>query len=250
MILGLGRRRRPVRDRRWPDRRSGWRWVLAGLGLVVLVVALIGSAGPFRQTQEFRAAVQCHGGEDACFGDEPGTIVDRDTYTTTSTSGGTNGQPGTTTTTTHYRVTWQRAGGDRESHDVSSAFYGKAEVGQPANLRTWRGEVVGLEVMGATAWFLPESGRSFGYWLYLAHFGLGLLLWGLFFGWWDGPFMMAFRLLAWMFLSFVPVAMITDALTYGLAPGLDLVLYLVFGLLFVGVAGGMLISTLVGRGTG
>jgi hypothetical protein len=40
-----------------------------------------------------------------------------------------------------------------------------------------------------------RAGQTLGYWLYLAHFGLGVLLWGLIFGWWDGLFMLAFRMI-------------------------------------------------------
>ncbi len=36
--------------------------------------------------------------------------------------------------------------------------------------------------MGAAEWFLPAAGENLGHWLYLAHFGLGVLLRGLFFG--------------------------------------------------------------------
>ena len=184
---------------------------MAALGLIALAVGLTGAAGPYQQTQEFRAAVQCDRGPDHCFGDEPGSVVSRRTYTTTSTSTGADDHS-STTTTTHYEVTWQRADGERQYRDVSTDFYDKAEPGQPARLRIWRGEVVGLEVMGATQWFLPESGQTLTYWLYLAHLGLGVLLWGLIFGWWDGFFMLAFRLFCWMFLSIVPISLAADAL--------------------------------------
>lgn len=242
MIIGFRRRSRPSGDR---DRlsRSPGRWILVAVGLAVIAVALLGAAGPFRQTQEFRAAVQCDRGPDDCFGDEPGSVVGRRTYTTTSTSTDADGHT-STTTTTHYEVSWQRANGERQSRDVSPDFYDKAEEGQPAELRVWRGEVVGLEVMGATQWFLPESGHTLGYWLYLAHFGLGVLLWGLIFGWWDGLFMLAFRLFCWMFLSLLPISLATDALAYGIEPGFGLILQIVFGLVFVGVAGWMLLGSL------
>jgi hypothetical protein len=238
----IPRRRRP-RHPGSPAGRFGARWIVAALGLVVLAVALIGAAGPFQQTQEFRAAVQCDRGRDDCFGNEAGSVVARRTYTTTSSTTDANGHT-STTSTTHYEVTWRRADGTEHARDVSPEFYDKAEEGQPANLRIWRGDVVGLEVMGASQWFLPESGRALGYWLFLAHFGLGVLLWGLIFGWWDGFFMLAFRLFAWMFLSFMPVGLITDALTYGLEPGLGLVVRIVFAVVFTAVAGAMLIGSL------
>lgn len=223
--------------------RSAARWIVAAAGLVVLAVALVGAAGPFRQTQEFRAAVQCDRGRDDCFGTEPGSVVARRTYTTTSTTTDADGFMHTTTTQ-HWEVTWRRADGVEQSRDVSPEFYAKAEEGEPAHLRIWHGEVVGLEVMGASHWFLPESGRTLGYWLVLAHFGLGVLLWGMIFGWWDGFFMLAYRLFCWMFLSFMPVGLITDALTYGLELGIGLVVRLVFAALFTAVGGAMLIGSL------
>ncbi|WP_153034773.1 hypothetical protein [Amycolatopsis sp. YIM 10] len=211
---------------------------MVALGLAVLVAALVAAAEPYRQTQEFRAAVACEQG-DGCFGGEAGSIVGRDRYTRTHSD-----SDGHTRTTTHYEITWQRADGSRQTRDVSSSFYGQAQNGDPATLRLWRDEVVGVEVMGGAEWFLPESGETLSYWLYLAFFGLGVLLWGLLFGWWDGFFMLAFRAFCWMFMSFVPVQMATDALAHGLDTGTDLVIPIVSSVFFLGIAGGMLFGTL------
>jgi hypothetical protein len=223
------------------------RWIVVALGLGVLVAALAGAADPYRQTREFRQVVECERAASDCFGSEAGSVVGRRTYTTTSTTTYTdsNGLTHTSTTThTHYEVTWQRANGSQQARDVSSSFYAKAKKGQPATLRLWRGEVVGVEVVGDAQWFLPKSGAVLNGWLYLAFFSLGVLLWGLFFGWWDGFFMLAFRTFAWMFMSFLPVSMTTDALAYGLASGADLVIEIVFALFFTGIAGAMLVGLL------
>ncbi|MEV4109376.1 hypothetical protein [Nonomuraea sp. NPDC049695] len=228
-------------------KRSPGRWIVIALGLGVLVAALAGAAGPYRQTREFREVVACERGIGDCFGSEAGSIAGRRTYTTTSTttSNDGNGQTHTTTTTTtHYEVTWRRADGSRQARDVSSGFYTKAKEGQPATLRLWRGEVVGVEVMGDAQWFLPKSGATLDVWLYLAFFGLGVLLWGLLFGWWDGFFMLGFRTFAWMFMSFLPVDTATNALAYGLDTGADLVWEIVFALFFAGIAAGMLFGSL------
>lgn len=228
-------------------KRSLWRWTVSLLGLSVLGAALVGAADPYRQTQEFREVVTCERGTGDCFGRETGSVVGRRTYTTTSTttySDG-NGQTHTsTTTTTHYEVTWKRADDSRQTRDVSPSFYAKAKEGQPATLRLWREEVVGVEVIGEVQWFLPKSGAILNGWLYLAVFGLGVLLWGLLFGWWDGFFMLAFRLFCWMFMSFLPVSLVTDALAYDLSTGGELVVEIAFALLFVGIAGGMLFASL------
>jgi len=101
---------------------------------------------------------------------------------------------------------------------VPSSFYRKAEAGQPATLRLWREEVVGVEVTVARSGSCRSPAkRSATGWAW-PFFGLGVLLWGLLFGW-DGFFMLAFRTLAWMFMSFVPLSMTTDALAYGLDTG-------------------------------
>jgi hypothetical protein len=220
---------------------------VVALGLGLLVAALAGAADPYRQTREFHEVAACERGASECFGSEAGFIAGRRTYTTTSTTTHTDGNGQTytsTTTTTHYEVTWQRADGSRQAGDVSSRFYSKAKEGQSATLRLWRKEVVGVEVMGDAQWFLPKSGAALEAWLYLAFFGLGVLLWGLLFGWWDGFFMLAFRTFTWMFMCFLPVDMTTDALAYGLATGADLVVEIVFALFFTGVAGGMLFASL------
>jgi hypothetical protein len=220
---------------------------VVALGLGVLVAALAGATDPYRQTREFREVVACERAASDCFGSEAGSVVDRRTYTTTSTTTYTDGNGHTytsTTTTTHYEVTWQRADGSREARNVSLRFYAKAKEGQPAALRIWHGEVVGVEVMGEAHWFLPKSGAVLNGWLYLAFFGLGVLLWGVLFGWWDGLFMLAFRTFAWMFIGFLPVGMTTDALAYGLATGADLVIEIAFALFFTGIAGGMLFGSL------
>jgi hypothetical protein len=224
-------------------KRSLRRWIVVALGLGVLVAGFAGAADPYRQTREFREVVACEGDAAGCFDQEPGTMVGRRTYTTTTTHTDANGHP-STTTTTHYEVTWQRADGSRQNRDVSSSFYDKAQEGQLANLRLWRGEVVGVEVMGGAEWFLPESGESLGYWLHLAFLGLGILLWGLLFGWWDGFFMLAFRTFAWMFMSFVPVGLATDAVAYGLDIGFGLVSTIVFGVFSIAIAGWMLVGSL------
>jgi len=222
---------------------SRGRWVLVVLGLGVLVAALAAAADPYRQTRQFHEAVGCERDAADCFGREAGSIAGRRTFTTTTTHTDGNGNT-STTTTVHYEVTWQRANGTRQAREVSSSFYRKAGEGQPATLRLWRGEVVGVEVMGAQQWFLPESGEALGHWLHLAWLGLGVLLWALLFGWWDGFFMLGFRTFAWMFISFVPVSMTTDALAYGLDTGVDLVIQMVFGIFFTGIAGAMLIGSL------
>jgi len=222
------------------------RWVLVAIGFGLLVTALAGTVEPYRETREFRQVSACEQSVGDCFDDEQGSIVGKRTYTTTSSSTDANGIT-TTTTTRHYEVTWQRADGSRTTREVRSTFYRKAEEGQPATMRLLRGEVVGVEVAGGSQWFLPESGSALGHWLYLAFFSLGVLLWGLLFGWWDGIFMLAFRTFAWMFLSFMPVTTTTNALAYGLDTGGGLIGQVLFGVVATLIAGTMVVSSLFVR---
>lgn len=219
--------------------RSVGRWVVVAVGLGVLVVAFVSAAGPYRDTRAFRAAAACGRGDD-CFDREAGSIADRSTYTTTTTDS--NGQ--VTGTTTHFEVTWQRADGSRHKREVSASFYRKAEEGQPATLRLWRGEVVGIEVTGATASFLPEATGKLAFWFHLGYFGLGVLLWGMLFGWWDGLFMLCFRTLGWMFAGAVPIRITTKALADGLNSESAPVGTIIFGVFFAGIAAVMLLGTL------
>ncbi|WP_433326050.1 hypothetical protein [Spirillospora sp. CA-294931] len=221
------------------------RWIVAAAGLGVLGVAAAGVGDPYRQTREFRQVVACEKEGGGCFVKEAATITGRTTYKTTSTTTDAEGNT-TTTTTTHYKVSWRRADGSADSSDVSSGFYRKATRGQPATLRLWRGEVVGVEVTGADEWFLPKASGALAFWLYLAHAGLGLLLWGLLFGWWDGFFSLTFRVFAWAFLGVVPVAMATHAMAYGWPAAVNLVVAAVVCLFFMGIAGAMLVESLDG----
>ena len=223
--------------------RSVRRWIVVALGIAVLGVAFAGAAEPYRQTREFRAVVACERQAAGCFDEEPSSIVGRRTYTTTSTTSNADGTT-STTTTTHHEITWQRADGSRHERDVSSSFYDRTREGQPADLRLWQGKVVGVEVEGVAEWFLPESGTSLGRWLHLAFLGLGVLLWGLLFGWWDGFFMLVFRTFAWMFMSFAPVNVTTHALAYGFEFDSGLVVTIAFGIAFTGIAGAMLVGSL------
>ncbi|GAA4262845.1 hypothetical protein [Dactylosporangium darangshiense] len=227
------------RGYRRPGRHSAGRWIVAALGLGLLVAALVVANGPYRQTREFRRVAACQAGGTECFAGEPGTIRGRDEYTTTDSNSN-----GSTSTTTHYEVTWEESGGGRQTREVSWDLYRHAEDGAPATLRRWRGEVVALETGGTTEWFVPRAGQMLWLWLILAWFGLGVTLWGLLFGWWDGFFFLGYRTFCWMFVSLVPVAMTVDALAYGLHVGAIFVGELLFGIFATAIGGWMLVSTL------
>ena len=229
---------RPFRQASSPGRSPG-RWIVALCGLAIVVGAIVGGTGPLRQTRDFHAAVGCAD----CFGTEHGSITARRTYTTTSTQTHADGTT-TTSTDTHYELTWRRPDGSTQSRDVSKDFYDKATEGRPADLRIWRGEVVGVEVMGATEQFLPNSSRTLVYWIYLGFFGLGVLLWGLFFGWWDGLFMLAFRTFGWMFLVIMPASLVTHVLAYGFDWTTGVIVQLALAVFFAVIALALLAGSL------
>jgi len=212
---------------------------VVAVALGMLVVALIGVRSPYHQTREFRAVVACDKARHDCLARERGSIAGRSTYETTDTDANNN-----TTTTTHYQVTWRRADGtSRQTWEVSPGFYRRVSPGQPATLRVWRGQVVGVEVEGGAQWRLPSSGLRLGYWLVLAFLGIGVVLWGLF-GWWDGFFLLVFRSVAWLCIGVMPTYLTTHALAYGLDPGGISGWAIVTGVPFTGMAGWILLTTL------
>lgn len=193
------------------------RWELFGrslvvlAGLAVIVGALAGAVGPYRQTRQFHHVAQCEQAEGAdCFDSEIVSLAGRNTWETTDSS--TNGTGGTET---YYEITWQRRDGSRQTHDVKKSIYDVASSGQQATLRLWRDEAVGVTVADQTDWFLPNTTVLMGFYMFAAHLGLGILLWGLLFGWWDGFGSLALRVIAWWTIGVLPIYELTHALAYG-----------------------------------
>lgn len=223
------------RPARWP-----WtRWLVIVIGVVVIGVGIGGAIAPLRQTEEFRAAVQCDREGGGCVGREPATVVGRRTYTTTSDSSDAAGHS-TTTFTRHWEVTWRRAGNEPQHRDVTEEFYEHVLPDQSITLRTWRGEVVGLEVPGSLDWFVPAVSELLRLWLLLAHAGLGVSLWGLIIGRWSGFFMLGFRAFCWMFLGATPAWLLTNVSAYGLQLDVEFYFQTGFAVLAEVIAGGML----------
>jgi len=207
-----------VRVRRWRRsseprrlrRFSPWRWAAIAAGLGVLVGALAGAADPYRQIRQFREVMECERGVGGCFATERSSIVDRRSYVEMQTDPEGNAYP-----VPHFEVTWRRADGSRESREVSDGLYRKARPGQPVTLRLWRGDVVALEAAGTTEWFLPSPGLHLTGWLLAAHFGLGVLLWGLLMGWWDAFVFFVLRAFSWMLTGLALVGTAVEVLSYG-----------------------------------
>ena len=230
--------------RSWPTAWSvAGRGILVAVGLGVLGYALVGAAGPYRETRAFHALATCPQAADGCFADEPGLITGRRTWVTTSTSTDANGHT-TTTRTTHYEVTWRRADGSQQTRQVAGGFYERVAENRPVTLKVWRGEVVGVTAPGAEAWFPPSVAAVLWLWLLLAHLGIGVALWGLFFGWWDGLFMLCFRSFAWAFAGLVLTAPTAYVLAFGLRVGTGGVWTVVAGVFAVVVAGALVVGSL------
>jgi hypothetical protein len=194
------------------------RWATLLLGLALLAVGLYAASGPFERSRDFRQSMECEERGGGCFGREPAPVVGRRSYTTTSTY--TDPQGGQyANDVTHYELTWQRAGAGRTVRDVSPEVYDRTSEGGQVDLRTWRGEVVGVEVPGAVHWFLPAAGRSLVSWFWVAWFGLGAVLWALLFGWWDRWYLVGLRLLVWAFLAYILAKVGSEAVVDGFDTG-------------------------------
>ena len=217
------------------------RFAVAAVGLIIVVAALVSAARPYREIREFRQIVACQAARDNCFVSEQGFIRGKRSWTTTTTHTDANGNTTSTTTNYHYEVTWERASGAREAREVSWDLYRHAAEGGAATFRLFRGEVVGVDVMGATHSFLPRAGRALSLRLCVAWFGLGVVLWWLLFGFFDGLFMLAFRTMAWMFIGLLPISFGTESLAYGVH--LE-VWEVVFGVVWLGICLAMLIGSL------
>jgi hypothetical protein len=216
--------------------------VVAGLGLVLLIAALVAAAGPYRQTRQFRTVAACQAKGENCFAGEQGFIRAKRSWTTSTTQTDAGGNP-STTTTEHYGVTWQRADGTRESREVSRAFYRRAEPDAAATFRLFRGEVVGVRVAGGSEWFLPAAGRALTWWLGLAWSGMGLVLAGLF-ALWGGAIETAIRATAWLCAGAALIGTATSTLAFGPHFG---VWDIVIPVLVLAFSAGMLVLSLSDR---
>lgn len=186
------------------------KWTVRGrglavvIGLVLLTIGIVGAVEPFRQTREFRAVVACEERSGDCLNHETDLIVDRRMSTAW---GGEHPD-------TRNQVVVQRPGG-MQYREILERFNTNATPNQSADLWFWRGELVGIEMPADAEWFLPESSKQLIWWLILAALGLGILLWGLFFGWWDGWGMAFWRIGSWALAWLALLEMATRLASYG-----------------------------------
>lgn len=225
---------------RFDDRRPAppvLRWVLGVLGLAVVAVGVGVAVGPFRESVDFRRVNDCEQRGGDCFGRDRVTIVGRRTFVRV-----TRDEDGERRERV-YEVTWEGPGDGRTTRRVAKKIFDVAAEGRPAELRTWRGEVVGIEVAGVEQWFTPRTGWHLMGWLVLAWAGLGLVLWSLLVSWWDGLFMFGFRLFFWSFMGAMPMVMAMTTVLYGVPTGGELALFLGILVVFTGLPAIALWST-------
>ncbi|MEU1088424.1 hypothetical protein ABZ401_16625 [Streptomyces sp. NPDC005892] len=126
-------------------------------------------ADGYTATEEYRNAPVCAAGSaggsavghadagEECVRREAGTVLGRRTgehCTYDGTSG--DAGSGTTTCSTYYDVQVERPG-HTDWLSVGPGAYDEAEKGDRAEVRLWRGEIVGLEVPGHTETYAPSS---------------------------------------------------------------------------------------------
>lgn len=141
------------------------------------------------------------GGGETCVRRVMGTVHDRRTgkqCTSDSTSGGPGGGGGTTCTTYHnVEVEWP---GRTAWLAVRSGTYDRLRTGDRAEVRLWRGEVVGLEVRGRTHSYPPSSQDRVLPWLALGCLLLAAGTWAAVSGRLSGLF--SFPNFGWLFVAF------------------------------------------------
>lgn len=201
--------------RSWSGRRGDvvLHAVLRVLMLAVAVPGLIlcvdGVERNHPQVVTYKKAPLCPAGtpwETAgdCVARTTGEVVDKNTSQSCTTDSN-----GLSSCTTYYSLD-VRFGARTESLDVGSKTYRATDLGDPAELRLWRGEVVRMVAGGHVEGFLTSSEWAFVGWLFLGWLLLGAC-WPALFGLWLAPL-----LGGWLVLT-VPYLMVAHNLL-GLNP--------------------------------
>ena len=170
----------------------------AGWGVLICGQHVVDGYGA---TMSYRDAPACGAGGDGqtCVQHVAGTVHDRRTgqqCTSDGTSGSTGG--GTTCTTYHdVKVEWP---GRTAWLGVAPGTYDKVRTGDPAEVRLWRGEAVGLEIHGSTNSYPPSSQNGVLPWLALGFLLLAVGAWAAVSGRLSGLF--AFPNFGWLFVAF------------------------------------------------
>ncbi|MBT2444780.1 hypothetical protein J7E93_32735 [Streptomyces sp. ISL-36] len=189
--------RRSWYERRLPLPLRGLLVLVAGLGVLFCGQQILEG---YRTTMVYRDAPVCEG--QGCVRTAVGTVTGRKTgeHCTSDTSGGAAGTTGGggTTCTRYYRaeVEWP---GRTASLSVDSDTYDEVRAGDRAELRIWRGEVVGLLVRGHNHSYPPSSQSGVGPWLALASLILATGVWGAVSG--RPSRLLAFPNFGWLFVA-------------------------------------------------
>jgi hypothetical protein len=155
---------------------------MTGAGLVLLIGAMALAAGPFQQTNEFRAVVACGDGDGCPAGapglvEETGVVRDRQQKAQLPAVDA-NGLP--VPLPDLYELTWERPGGARETRKVSVYTHFYARVGDPVTIRRWRDHTVGVEIAGHSESFTPPLGNRLRVWSVVAWVGAVIAAVGVF----------------------------------------------------------------------
>lgn len=162
----------------WYERRLS-HWLL---GLVVLVAGLGGLLSAqaivdgYRATVVYQRAPVCEG--EGCVQARTGEVRDRATGERCTSNGTSTGATGGETCTTTYslKVVWP---GRSQWLEVGGEAYTEARTGERAQLRVWKGQVVGLEVLGHSRTYPPASQTDMRPSMLLAWLALGVAAWAL-----------------------------------------------------------------------
>ncbi|MGW0366288.1 hypothetical protein [Streptomyces sp. NPDC002990] len=162
----------------WYEQRLPY-WLL---GLVVLAAALGGLLSAqaivdgYRATDVYRQAPVCEG--EGCVQVRMGEVRDRDTGERCTSNGTSTGATGGESCTTTYalKVAWP---GRSQWLEVGAEAYAEARTGERAQLRLWKDQVVGLEVLGHSRTYAPASQTDMGSSMTLAWLALGVAAWAL-----------------------------------------------------------------------
>ncbi|MGW1563928.1 hypothetical protein ACWCQ1_46825 [Streptomyces sp. NPDC002144] len=136
--------------------------------LLAVTLALVGAlavADPYEEMSVYKSAQLCSASANSdCIRKESGKVTGKDSTTSDDE--------------TTYELTFERASGDIEDHDVSWDVYRVAAKGDTVNYKVWREKVIEISVNGEKE-EIPPSITTLLLALALLWLSLGLFLWSL-----------------------------------------------------------------------
>jgi hypothetical protein len=212
-------------------RHASWRLpvvarlLVCAAALAGLVIGAIWVVAPYRDVIAYRHAHRCSvGAPDAgCLADDTGAVLDKDTGQRCSSRDDGSAGGGGEDCTTYYRLRLRRARGT-EWLEVRYDIYQGAARDDVAQLRTWHGAVVRLELRGHTEDYDPPANGTVYWRVALLWLLLGLAIWAAASGYLGTLF--AFPNFGWLFAA-IPFAVLGRALLLGFSVT-DYIMLLIF----------------------